>query len=126
MNAPCYGKHQIFDSTFLADHAEAVKLCAACPVIATCRRRLQESLEASRDPSAQPGGTWAGELVIKGRIVTSARRLAAEEIAYSDEDARRAHAAWWRGERDGWTEAGERVYQRRACRRQRVSRKGAA
>lgn len=43
-------------------------------------------------------------------------RIAREEAAYSDDDARRAHAAFYRGETDEWTRTGERVYNRRKAR----------
>lgn len=131
MNAPCAGQWELFDSTDLADHMEAAQLCDGCPMRRQCSQ-IFEDLMAYCHPRARPSGTWAGQLIgHDGRPLTSHRiadktRLLAEENAYSDEDAKKAHAAYWCGARDDWTTTGERVYQRRACRRQRANRKAAA
>lgn len=123
MIAPCSGKSRLFDSTLISDHMEAAKLCAACPMVPTCQARLEESLAAWSGRSGKPEGTWAGQLVIAGKVATDrVMRVAQEERLFSAEDARRAHAAFWRGERGDWVEAGERTYQRRAERRQRAER----
>lgn len=125
MNAPCHGQSVRFDSTLLAEHMEAAKLCATCPVIDACQRLLEDSQNAWQHRSGGPEGTWAGQLVIAGRVVTASRlmRVHAEEEAYSEEEARRAHALFWHGHRDEWTLAGERTYQRRAERNQRARRR---
>lgn len=57
------------------------------------------------------------------RIRPTATQLAREEAAYTEADARRAHAAHWRGERDEWTVTGERIYWRRRQRAQRQARR---
>ncbi len=123
MTSPCAGQSRLFDSTLLTDHMEAAKLCATCPMIAECQERLEECASSWEGRSGGPEGTWAGQLIIAGKVATyRVMRIDVEERLFSDEDARRAHAAFWRGLRDDWTTAGERTYQRRSERRQRAVR----
>ena len=65
MRPPCAGKWRLFDSTDPADHIEAREICAACPLIEDCRRRLEQANVSARAVArgGGPRGTWAGELV---------------------------------------------------------------
>lgn len=124
---PCHGKSPLFDSTLLSDHIEAVESCTVCPIVELCQTRLEECLSSWCGRSGGPEGTWAGQLIIAGKVATDRiMRVAAEEKAFSEDDARIAHAAFWRGERDDWTVAGERTYQRRAERAKRARKRAAA
>lgn len=54
----------LFDSTLPAAHAEAKKLCDVCTVVASCRKRLEDTKrDYGYGPSVGPQGTWAGQLV---------------------------------------------------------------
>lgn len=57
---PCHGRSSLFDSRHVADHREARKLCATCPVIAACRTNLAAVLAAPKHLGGSPEGTWAG------------------------------------------------------------------
>lgn len=113
--ARCVGMHDLFDSTDLADHERAKAICADCPIAEACR--------ATRTPGAH--GTWGGRLFgytgprkkdrdggRQRRIEAEARR-AAEDAAYDDDEARRAHNAYCAGDASDWAMAGHRVYSRR-------------
>lgn len=116
---PCAGKWDLFDSTDLADHEEAVQLCAACPMKLECRIML-ETARAVADSGGRPTGTWAGTLVGSARV--KAERMAVEEAMFTDEQALAAHRAHKAGRRDKQTRIGERVYERRRTRRARAAR----
>lgn len=134
---PCAGLWRLFDSTDDADHERAAALCATCPMIDACRERrdLAARKVAGRGHPMfyGPRGTWAGELVRHNK--SGSRRpeaVAFEDGCYTADQARAAHAAYARGERDEWTITGERVYQRDRKRRNRLvltdhdERRGAA
>jgi hypothetical protein len=127
---PCAGKHVLFDSTDPADHALAARLCGWCPLLDACRDRLAD-MRANAGYYGHPEGTWAGQLCIDGSGKNAARRLskesradriATEDAAYSDAEARQAHAAYTIGDRTTWASVGHRVYDRRRKQRQRVAR----
>lgn len=59
--ARCRGLHALFDSTHLADHLEARRICSDCPAVAACRQQLEDVRRTSY--SSGPQGTWAGLLV---------------------------------------------------------------
>lgn len=127
--AACVGRHALFDSTRPEDHNEARAICATCPVIDACRQRLAD-MKAIAAYYTQPEGTWAGELYLSGdnrnqirRAAKEARsvRIAREDAAFSDREARQAHAAYTAGDRSGWALMGHRVYGRRRKRRNRAS-----
>lgn len=117
MNPPCYGQAELFDSVEVADHEEARDICAGCPVKAACADALQDAKR--QYGNGAPDGTWAGVLYKNGRQVavkvksTRSARIAAEDAAYTDVEARRAKAAYMRGRKDPWVMAGYRVYKRR-------------
>lgn len=115
----CIGRSALFDSTDLDDHAEAKALCDTCPVVVACERRLADFLATGKH---RPEGTWAGRLFAAPR---NAVRVAAEDAAYSVEEARRAHAAAASGDTSEWARTGDRVYNRRSYRR-RVERQRAS
>lgn len=106
---PCAAQPELFDSTDWFDHHRAQAICATCPLIAACRDRLRQAQELTMYDGG-PEGTWAGQLIGAPK---SSQRLALEERMFSDVEARTAHAAWVRGERDHRAAIGERVYQRR-------------
>lgn len=123
---PCAGQWALFDSTEAADHREASRLCAECPIRFECASKVAELCRES-GPYGQPEGTWAGQLY-ESPIGQAARnnhlrrnreREAAEEAAYTEEQARVAHRDYQKGFRDEWSRVGHRVYQRRQKRRQR-------
>lgn len=118
---PCAGRHELFDSTSYQDHLAARSYCATCPLIRECHQRLQDAHAQAfaLKYGGGPSGTWAGQLVGARRKAKTAEALAAEEAEYDEAEARLAHNAWNRGNRSGWAEVGERVYQRRAARRQK-------
>jgi len=60
------GLTAMFFSDELQDIAAAKRLCAECPVMATC-------LEAAMD-RREPWGVWGGQLFANGRILASKRR----------------------------------------------------
>lgn len=68
MTAACVDQWALFDSTHLADHAEARAICDACPVFAWCREQALEIRGASYG-GRSPDGTWAGQLWRDGRVV---------------------------------------------------------
>ncbi len=114
---PCVGKWNLFDSTNLADHQLAAQLCAACPMTQECRQRYEKARSAAY--GTVPVGTWAGRLY--GRPRTDERaRVALEDAAYSDRDARAAHNAWNQGDRSQWARTGQRVWDRRYRRQRRA------
>lgn len=106
----CVDRPLLFDSTDLNDHTEAKALCDACPIAVACERHLADHLAAGGNPE----GTWAGHLFHSPH---TAARVAAEDAAYSIEEARRAHAAVARGDTSEWARVGDRVYNRRSHRR---------
>jgi hypothetical protein len=130
MTPPCRGQHALFDSTEVEDHLKAREICATCPLIGACRAEVTAILE-NAGYYGHPEGTWAGELQLAGHHgQTLVRRYAKqkraerrerEEALYTDDDARRAHAAYTSGDRGEWASAGHRVYQRRSKKRQRVA-----
>ena len=112
---PCAGQHELFDSTDYRDHLAARAICYDCPFIAECRDRLKQTLELVVW-GGNPQGTWAGELYGQR---SNSKQLAIEERMFSEEDARAAHAAFYRGDRSPMVCIGERVYQRRSARNKR-------
>ena len=56
----------LFFSEELQDIAAAKRICATCPVLATC-------LEA-RSIGGSRGGVWGGQLLLNGKILASKRR----------------------------------------------------
>jgi hypothetical protein len=131
---PCAGKHVLFDSTDISDHLTAARICAACPLINTCRQRLTE-LQANAPFYGHPEGTWAGLLLTDGNTRNRVRRLArqsqaermaAEEANYTDASARQAHTAFAHGDQSEWARTGERIYRRRQKRGQRDAQLGVA
>jgi hypothetical protein len=118
---PCAGKWHLFDSTNIHAHRVARSLCDSCPFIVACTAELEATRRAAK-PGYGPRGTWAGRLV--GVLKAEDRaRTAREDAEWGVEAARRAHAAWRRGERDAWATTGHNVYERR---RKRPERKGDA
>lgn len=117
---PCAGQWSLFDSVNIHAHRRARVLCATCPLLTACTAELEATRNAAK-PGYGPRGTWAGRLVgvMKAEDRARTRR---EDAEYSTEEARRAHAAWRRGERDPWAVTGHHVYERRRKRPQ----KGAA
>jgi len=125
---PCRGRSALFDATDYASHRQAAALCATCPIIETCRE-LRNGAE----------GTWGGKLYRSKRTQTLANpkprrsraereangaaareRRAREEAAYSDEEARRAHAAYIAEPSPSeWARTGHRVYTRRQAQKAR-------
>ena len=127
--APCVGKHDLFDSVDLADHALAREICADCPIQLDCARRLGEMIRGA-GYYGHPEGTWAGRLVIDGNDRNQTRRRAraaradqrdAEEAAYTDAEALQAHSAYSAGDKSIWASVGHRVYGRRQKRRLRAA-----
>lgn len=125
--ALCIGKHVLFDSTDPADHALAAQFCAACPITATCRERLTD-MTASAGYYGHPEGTWAGQLIteptrdLTRRLAANgkAEQRAAEEDAYDEAEARKAHSAYTLGDRSTWARVGHLVYDRRRTRARRL------
>lgn len=73
--ARCLGKSELFESTHLFDHNQAVKLCLGCDFIGECAKRLEHAVANQLGGRGSgPDGTWAGHLVINGRIVTGINR----------------------------------------------------
>lgn len=108
---PCTGHWDLFDSVNVHDHRFARSLCAACPLIVACTAELHATRRAAK-PGYGPRGTWAGRLV--GVQKTEDReRTRLEDAAYTEDQARRAHAAWRRGDRSPWVVVGHNVYERR-------------
>jgi hypothetical protein len=115
---PCHGESASFDSTDQKDHAFAKSLCLGlrrpdgsqitkpCPMLGPCKKLLDDTLEAYGKDSVS--GTWAGVLVVPG-----GHRRAVEEATYTQEQARRAKAAYDKGVRTPWVVAGHRTYRRR-------------
>jgi hypothetical protein len=108
---PCAGHWDLFDSVNIHSHRLARSLCETCPVLLTCIKELDATRRAAK-PGYGPRGTWAGRLVGVEKAEDRAR-IRREDATYSDEDARRAHAAWRRGERSPWVVTGQHVYERR-------------
>jgi hypothetical protein len=116
---PCTGKWDLFDSVNIHSHRVARNLCATCPILLACAAELDATRRAAK-PGYGPRGTWAGRLV--GVLKAEDRaRTAREDAAFSDEAARRAHAAWRRGDRRGWVVIGHNVYERRRKRPERAA-----
>lgn len=109
---PCVGHHELFDSTHWLDHRRAKAMCDNCPLVAACQQRLEDAFNLA-EYGGKPEGTWAGQLIGAHR---NSRHLLVEESMFTDAEARAAHAAWARGERDHRSSIGERVYQRRIAR----------
>lgn len=126
MMPPCTGLHELFESTYDDDHRKARTLCAECPMRAECAATLAEVQADAYSATYGPAGTWAGRLVGSRAVVRKAETLAAEERMFNDAEARAAHAAFVRGERDDRAVIGERVYQRRMKRVQKAHRAGVA
>ena len=101
--APCAGKSALFDSIHAGDHLEARALCDTCPVVEWCASQRGRYGE----------GTWGGKLY---GAPANAMRMLREDQAFTDSEARAAHARFYNGERDSRTRVGERVYQRRSAR----------
>lgn len=121
---PCAGLFYLFDSTELRDHRRARELCGTCPMIAACRKRLEQAATDTYGGSKYgPRGTWAGLLL--GGPKTSHQRAQAEDLMFDEDEARKAHARYAAGERDARTVIGERVYNRR-MKRERYARRAAA
>jgi WhiB family transcriptional regulator, redox-sensing transcriptional regulator len=60
------GLAHLFFSEELQDIAAAKRICATCPVLATC---LEGALERR-----EPWGVWGGQLLLNGKILASKRR----------------------------------------------------
>ena len=127
---PCSSDPQLFDSTELGDHREAVKLCHACPVLEQCREYLKQQKADHPAQVGGPVGTWAGVLmnqygrqVVLGASFREAEnvRIATEEQQYTHTEAKRAHAAYVAGDRTPWAATGNRVYQRRSAAAKKAS-----
>lgn len=116
----CIGHHDLFDSTETADHVRAAELCAACPLLDTCRDEVT-AMQAEANVYGHAVGTWAGHLYLTPshgqarRLAAESRaeRIAREEAAWDDDEARRAHTAYTAGQRDEWARTGHRIYDRR-------------
>jgi hypothetical protein len=130
---PCVGLHDLFDATDAWNHAKAAALCATCPLIDACAKRLAE-LQTAASVYGHPEGTWAGRLHLTPAS-GQARRLAAEsriernarqEAAYTDADVRRAHTAYQRGDTSEWALIGHRIYGRRRLRARRAQEREAS
>lgn len=126
MTAACEGQGELFDSTDPFMHAVARAVCDRCPIIDECRRRRDQAIADYGTGEHGVHGTWAGELVRgpqrDARKDRDPDRWAAEEAAYTDEQAKAARAAYERGDRTAWAVAGNRIYQRRRMRRSRAAR----
>jgi hypothetical protein len=124
--AACHGKWFLFDSTELADHIDARRICYSCDAFEWCAERTQ----SLRGPSAWLEGTWAGRLYTNGRQrneipdETREERFAREEELFADpDDLDGAVNAYRSGRRDEWARTGYRVYARRMKRQQVAQRK---
>lgn len=62
VGAKCLGRPELFDSTRWTDHVQARAICATCPVIEACRRRLAFAQDQALRSVDGPTGTWAGKL----------------------------------------------------------------
>lgn len=98
--APCVGKSVLFDSVTRLDHEAAKALCGTCPLLAACAENVP----------ADARGTVAGEL--RGLTASEQRRFN-EDGAFTNAEARRAHAAYVQGKQSTWARTGHRVYVRR-------------
>jgi hypothetical protein len=116
---PCTGQWALFDSVNIHAHRLARSLCEGCPLLLPCTAELEATRRAAK-PGYGPRGTWAGRLVGVQKAEDRAR-TEAENAAYTEDEARRAHAAWRRGERTAWVIVGHNVYERRRKRPDRVS-----
>jgi hypothetical protein len=141
---PCLGQHELFDSVARDDHRAAKIICLGrqrpdgsqitprCPFLAECKATLDAAREEFGIPHG-PEGTWAGLLVTAAAGVTEdftrnrdPARIAAEEAAYTDRQAREAKTAVARGDRSPWAVAGARTYERRRRAAIRAAEKAAA
>lgn len=122
--ARCVGQWDLFDSTAPADHIKAAALCATCPALAACEQR-RAWCEDDLASKVELVGTWAG-LLHGGRA--NELRMYREDRMFNDDEARRAHTAWVRGDKTDRNRIGELVYQRRTWRRkvERREAEGAA
>lgn len=109
----CAGKWDLFDSIELEDHYEAQHIChTQCPMLAECGDLLAEARKAPNANAGVPVGTWAGRLVGVPKS-TQQERIDAEDAAYDEAEAKKAHAAFVLGDRDDWAVTGHKVYDRR-------------
>jgi hypothetical protein len=124
---PCAGKWVLFDSTDPADHVEAARLCATCPMRTECEQRLESARNRSHRPISEygPAGTWAGHLVGAGPRI-SVERARAEEAMFTDAELRAGHTAYQNGVRTERACMAERIYQRKRKRRAYAAKKEAA
>lgn len=118
---PCAGRWKLFDSTDPHDHQTAAAICATCPMIEACRTQLAAT-RADAHGHYGPQGTWAGQLV----NTIAPGRPTLREDEYDGAEARKARAAYNRGERTEWAILGHRAYERARKRRQRAARGEAA
>lgn len=123
---PCHGLHKIFESTDLADHAEAATICATCPMLDACDK-LREDVQATSQPGYGPAGTWAGKLygTPNRKPARSRAELAAEEALYTPEEVLAAHSAFNQGDPSDWAIVGHRVYERQRARRRAAAKRQA-
>ena len=124
---PCVGKWELFDSIDPFDHLRAADLCATCPMLDACNRRLEVARNNAHGNTKDygPVGTWAGRLVGVGPK-TSVERAAAEEAMFTADELLSGHAAWNAGERDDRSRMAERIYQRKRARRRYAAQKASA
>lgn len=127
VTTPCYGKHDLFDSTEIEDHKSARALCGTCPVMVACMRNLADVKQAG-GYYGRPQGTWAGQLQSdlgpyeRHLARRSDQRVESDDLDYDSQQARAAHTSFLAGKRDEWTRTGERVYQARRKRAERAAK----
>lgn len=113
-NTPCYGLHDLFDSTDLSDHVSARALCMTCPFIEACKKNTEACKTMDRAAESLDG-TWAGDLYRSGRISTAYARdevRRQEDAAYTRTEAARCAQAYSAGDRTDYVRIGRRVYDR--------------
>ncbi|HEY4268034.1 MAG TPA: WhiB family transcriptional regulator, partial [Galbitalea sp.] len=100
MSTPCFGKWELFDSIHPDDHRRARDLCSSCPILLDCATQAEQMMRTVRKPE----GTWGGRLYgmtdkawRRFSADSRAERIHRENVAYTDDDARRAHTAYAAG-----------------------------
>lgn len=103
--AACAGEWDLFDRTDPEGIAEMIGLCRACPVINECMQLANETRNRT--------GVWAGRYFSAKSLQRGERAIFDGELCDATEDELKAfHRAYYRGERDPFTMAGERAYSR--------------
>jgi hypothetical protein len=111
--ARCAGDSR-FTSTDPYDQAEAVAICAGCPVIEACK-----AWAADEDLEGVAGGMlWRGK-----RTIAAGRNRSAKYPDWSEPDMREANTRHAAGDRQPWTVEGHMAYK---AWRKRVMRKSRA